>query len=778
MTEIPEIKKVAVIGAGVMGAGIAAHVTNAGVPVVLLDIVPKEDGNRNAIAEGAVKALGKADPAAFMHKRNARLITTGNTEDDLDKLADCDWIIEAVIERPDIKRALYEKIDGVRKAGSIVSSNTSTIPLKVLTEGMGETFAGDFLISHFFNPPRYMRLMELVGGPGTRPEALAAIRAFADVALGKGVVACKDTPGFIANRIGILWLQAGVTEAVDGGLTVEEADSVVGRPMGIPKTGVFALLDLVGLDLMPHVLGSMAQALPKDDSFHDVYRELDLVGKLIAEGYTGRKGKGGFYRLNTSGGGRVKEAVDLESGEYHTAARPRLDSVAAAKAGGLRALVEHPDKGGQYAWRVLARTLSYAAHLAPEIAGDIAAVDEAMRLGYNWKFGPFELIDQLGAKWFAEKLAADGRPVPDLLAKVGDGTFYRVEDGRLQHFTFAGGYADMARPEGVLLLADVKRAGKPLARNGSASLWDIGDGVVCLEFHTKMNALDPGVLEMVAKAVEMVPGTYKGLVIHNEGSNFSVGANLGLMLFAVNIAAWPEIDAMIKQGQEAYKAMKYAPFPVVGAPSGMALGGGCEILLHCDAVQAHGETYIGLVETGVGLVPGWGGCKEMLLRWSANGKRPRGFMPPVVKVFETLGMATVAKSAPEARDYLFLREGDGITMNRDRVLADAKARVLAMAEGYAPPEHGEISLPGATARVAMTMAVKGFRKLGKATPHDEVVGTALAGVLSGADTDVTDTLGEDDLLDLERRAFMTLVRHPDTIARVEHMMETGKPLRN
>jgi len=778
MTATPGIGKVAVIGAGVMGAGIAAQVANAGVPVVLLDIVPKAGDNRNAIAEGAVKALLKADPAPLMHKKNARLITTGNIEDDLGLLGECDWIIEAVIERPDIKRDLFEKIEAARKPGSVVSSNTSTIPLSVLTKGMPDSFAADFLISHFFNPPRYMRLMELVAGPKTRPEVVAAVRAFADRALGKGVVDCKDTPGFIANRIGILWLQTGVTEAVDGGLTIEEADAVAGRPMGIPKTGVFALLDLVGLDLMPHVLGSMAQALPKEDAFHAVYRKLDLVDKLIADGYTGRKGKGGFYRLDTSGGKRVKEAVDLASGEFHPAARPHLDSVAAAKDGGLRALVEHPDKGGQYAWRVLARTLSYAAHLAPEITDDIAAVDEAMRLGYNWKFGPFELMDQLGPKWFAEKLAADGWPVPKLLEAVSDGTFYRVENGHLQQFSFAGTYEDMKRADGVLLLADVKRAGKPLAKNGSASLWDVGDGVACLEFHTKMNALDPEVLAMIGKAIAIVGKGYKGLVVHNEASNFSVGANLGLLLFAVNIAAWPEIEAMIKQGQDAYMALKYAPFPVVGAPSGMALGGGCEILLHCDAVQAHAETYMGLVETGVGVIPGWGGCTEMLMRWSANGKRPGGFMPPVVKVFETIGMAAVAKSAAEARDYLFLRDGDGITMNRDRLLADAKAKVLELAQGYAPPAAPEISLPGPSAQVAMAMAVHGFRKLGKATPHDEVVAKALGVVLSGGDTDVVDTLVEDDLLGLERTAFTTLVRHPATIARIEHMLETGKPLRN
>ena len=773
-----EIKKVGVIGAGVMGAGIAAHITNAGVPVVLLDIVPEGAEKRDALAEDAVKKLLKADPAAFMHKRNAKLITTGNIEDHLDRVADCDWIIEAVIERLDAKHAIYGKIDAVRKPGSIVSSNTSTIPLAVLCEGMPGGFARDFLITHFFNPPRYMRLLELVAGETTRADAVQAVRRFADVALGKGVVECKDTPGFIANRIGIYWLQCGVLEAMEAGLTVEEADAVCGRPMGIPKTGVFGLLDLVGLDLMPHVLGSLAGALPETDAFHAVRREPELIRKMIADGYTGRKGKGGFYRLDTSSGKRVKEAIDLETGAYHPAQKPRLDSVEAARKGGLRALMEHPDKGGRYAWRVMARTLGYAAHLAPEIAGDIVAVDEAMRLGFNWKSGPFQLIDQLGAAWFAEKLKTDGLPVPDLLETVGAGTFYRTDEGRPQHLTFDGGYADVRRATGVLLLSDVKLRSQPLARNASASLWDIGDGVVCLEFHTKMNALDLGTLAMVGKAVDIVADGYQALVIYNEGSNFSAGANLGLMLFAANLAAWPMIEDMLVRGQDAYKALKYAPFPVVGAPAGMALGGGCEILLHCDAVQAHAEFYVGLVETGVGVVPAWGGCKEMLVRWSASPLRPRGFMPPVIKVFETVGTATVARSAPEARDLLYLAADDGITMNRDRLLADAKARALDLVDGYTPPEPPEISLPGPAARVALTMVLYGLRKLGKATPHDEVVAKVLAGVLSGDGTDVTESLTEDDLLALERRAFMELVRHPATIARIEHMLDTGKPLRN
>ncbi len=773
-----EIGKVAVIGAGVMGAGIAAHVANAGVPVLLLDIVPGDGDDRNAIATAAIAAMLKAEPAPFMHPRNARLITAGNIEDDLDALGDCDWIVEAVIERGDIKQGLYRRIDAVRKPGSVVSSNTSTLRLEVLVRGMPERFARDFLITHFFNPPRYMRLLEIIAGPATRPDAVDAIRAFADRRLGKSVVACNDTPGFIANRIGAYWLQCAVIEAIDGGITVEEADAVIGRPMGIPRTGIFGLLDLVGLDLMPHVLKGLADALPENDAFHAIYREPELIQRMIADGYTGRKGKGGFYRLNTASGERVKEAIDLATGEYHPARRPKLKSVAAGNRKGLRALVSYPDHTGRYGWRVLSRTLAYAAGLVPEIAADITAIDEAMRLGYNWKFGPFELIDKLGPAWFAGRLQAEDIAVPALLRRVGNGTFYRVEGGRRRYFGFDGDYRDVARPDDIVSLADIKLRDRRVAGNRAASLWDIGDGILCLEFHSKMNALGPGALAMMRKAVAIVPGRYKGLVIYNDGGNFSVGANLALVMVLAMLRARPLIRLMVYAGQRTYRSLKYAPFPVVGAPSGMALGGGCEILLHCDAVQAHAETYTGLVEVGVGIVPGWGGCKELLTRWQANPARPGGPMPVVSKAFETISLAKVAKSADEAKDLLFLRPTDGITMNRDRLLADARARALALAADYAPPAPVAISLPGASARAALDMAVRGFRLRGLATPHDVTVANELAYVLSGGDTDITDSLSEDDLLRLERRALARLTRLPATIARIRHMLKTGKPLRN
>ncbi|MCK4868282.1 MAG: 3-hydroxyacyl-CoA dehydrogenase family protein, partial [Alphaproteobacteria bacterium] len=441
---------------------------------------------RSAIAEGALARLIKTDPAPFMHKRNARLVTTGNIEDDLERLADCDWIVEAVIEDPGIKRELYGKINSHKKTGSVVSSNTSTIPLEVLTEGLGDDFAADFLVTHFFNPPRYMRLLEIVQGPKTKPEAVATIRDFCDRRLGKGVVDAKDTPGFIANRLGVFWIECAVAEAVEGGLTVEEADAIMGRPMGIPKTGVFGLLDLVGLDLSRHVAREMAASLPGTDAYLAIKRDVPLFEKLIADGYTGRKGKGGFYRLNREGGGREKEAIDLNTGEFSPAKRPRLESIGAAGKD-LRKLLEYPDKTGQYGWRVLSQLLCYAASLIPEIADDVAAADEAMRLGYAWKEGPFQIADRIGVDWLVARLEEEGRDVPAFLKAAAEaGGFYRIQDGQLQFLTVDGDYTELKRREGVLLLEDIKRASEPEKRNGSASLWDIGDGILCLEFHSKM----------------------------------------------------------------------------------------------------------------------------------------------------------------------------------------------------------------------------------------------------------------------------------------------------
>lgn len=804
------IRKVGVIGAGTMGAGIAAQVANAGVPVVLLDIVPQGANDRNVLAKSAIERLGKAEPAAFMHSGAAKLVQPGNLEDDLGQLAECDWIVEAVLERIDIKQALYRKLETVRRPGTAVSSNTSTIGLKILAEGMPEAFRRDFLITHFFNPPRYMRLLEIVAGPESNPETIDSIAEFGDVCLGKNIVRCEDSPGFIANRLGIFWMQTAVVEAFDMGLTVEEVDAIVGPPMGIPKTGIFGLMDLVGIDLGPHVNASMRAVLPKADAFHTVDRDIPLIGQMIEKGLTGRKGKGGFYRMDRSAGGRKKVAIDLKTGEY------RPEQTVRELPRDVRKLLSLPGAHGDYAFKVLARTVAYAATLIPEAAHSIADIDEAMRLGYAWKWGPFELADKLGTGWLVEQLDKRGEIVPPLLRAAAGKTFYRVEGGRKQYLAHNpvmaredapptslalanddvdgrptptmtegksptvtdGEYRDLTRAHDVILLEDIKLASKPVLKNASAAVWDIGDGVLCFEFTSKSNSLDDKIVELLNKTIDLVQASYKALVIYNESSNFSLGANLGLALFAANLAAWGEIEKQIAAGQAAYKRLKYAPFPVVAAPAGMALGGGCEIALHSDAVQAHAETYIGLVEAGVGLVPGWGGCGEMLARWRADPKLPRGPMPASAKVFETISTADVSKSAHQAMEKKFLRPTDGISMNRDRLLADAKKRGLSMVDGYKPPEPPTFVLPGIGGKLALKSAAEGFHKRGIATDHDLVVADALAEVLTGGDTDIIDTLTEQAVLDLERKAFMRLARTSKTLARIEYTLDTGKPLRN
>ena len=804
------IKKVAVIGAGVMGSGIAAQIANAGLPVVLLDIVPKDAEDRNVIASGAVAKMLKTDPAPFTSKKNAKLIEVGNLEDDLDKLSDCDWIVEVVLEDLKIKHATYEKIQKHRKKGSIVTSNTSTIPLAKLVEGQPKDFAKDFMITHFFNPPRYMRLLEIIVGDQTDKKVVETVRDFCDVQLGKGVVFCKDTPGFIVNRLLVFWMQTALNVAVEDDVPLEVADAVMGKPIGVPKTAVFGLIDLVGVDLMPYLADSMLSSLPEDDGYRKIYKDYPFVGQMIEAGYNGRKGKGGFYRLNPDApkGEKEKQTLALDpnkfdESQYRKSNKQKLDSVKAGKKG-LRAVVETDDQGGHYAWKVLSQTLAYAASLVPQIADNIASVDEAMRLGTNWKKGPFEMIDALGSDeisgpaWLAAKLKEEGIEVPALLEAVGDGTFYQVEDGELQYFGTDKKYHKVERGEGVLLLRDIKLSAEPLIKTASASVWDVNDGVLCFEFTGKMNALDDQVFAAYHQAIKLIgdgSGDYKALVIYNEGSHFSAGANLGLAIFAMNIAMWPQIEELVSGGQKVYKALKYAPFPVVTAPSGMALGGGCEILLHSDHVQAHAETYTGLVEVGVGLIPGWGGCKEMVLRHQeqerqaydkATGGKKIWFSPKntpmgaVRKAFETIALAKVAKSAQEAKECLYLKETDGITMNRDRLLFDAKQKALELSKNYKAPDPDEaIRLPGPSGKLALDMAVSDLRKSGKATPYDVTVSSAVAAVLTGGHkADWTNPLHEDDIYKLEREEFMALVRHEGTQQRVEHMLMTGKPLRN
>lgn len=805
------IQKVAVLGSGVMGSQIAAQIANAGVSVLLLDIVLADKPDRNFLAKAALEKMQKADPAPFMHPRAVKLVMPGNLDDDLAKLADVDWIVEAVLENPQVKSDLYKKIDAVRKAGSIISSNTSTIPLHVLTGGQSEQFAKDFLVTHFFNPPRYMRLIELVTGAQTRADAVTTVGDFIDRRMGKGIVVCKDSPGFIANRIGTFFMQAAINATLDLGLTVEEADAVCGKPMGVPKTGVFGLMDLVGLDLMPLIAKSFLATLPAEDEYRKIYRHPELFSKMIADGYTGRKGKGGFYRLAPSvavdssrttgmeqtpakkpeGGGKLKEAINLQTGAYAPAGKGKIPTLEAAGKD-LRALCQTNDKIGQMAWRVLRQTLVYAASLVPQIADDVVSVDNAMKWGYNWEFGPFELLDKLGVEWFVARLQAEGCPVPDLLATAAalvpeaadaelSRSFYTIKNGKLHYLQRDGVYAPVKRAEGVLLLEDVQRASKPLLKNGSARLWDIGDGVACFEFRTKMNTVDPDLLALIQESVKFIsadPAKWRGMVVYNEGKVFSAGANLGLAMFALNVALFQAMDQLIETGQQAYRSIRFAPFPTVGAPSNLALGGGCEILLNCAAVQAHAETYVGLVEVGIGVVPGWGGCTQMLVRAFGNKKRFGGPIPPIASVFETISMAKVSKSAADAVDLGYLRPTDGVTMNRDRLLYDAKQRVLELAKDYKAPEEARLGLTGKTGRAALNLAIDSFKLVGKALPHDVTVSKGLARVLTGGEMDFTGQVSESDILKLEYEEFARLVRLPETQARIEYMLVNGKPLRN
>jgi len=802
-----DIKKVAVIGAGVMGSGIAAQITNAGIPVVLLDIVPEGAEDRNVIAKGAVAKMLKADPAPFMLKRNAKLIECGNLEDDLDKLSDCDWIVEVVLEDLNIKHATYEKIAKHRKKGSIVSSNTSTIMLSKLMDGMDKDMAKSFMITHFFNPVRYMRLLEVIQGDTTDQKQVDAVSAFCDEKLGKTVVHCNDTPGFIVNRILTFWMQKAINVALDTDVPIEVADAVLSKPIGVPNTKAFGLMDLVGIDLIPYLSKSLLSTLPEDDEYRAIVRDVPFIDEMIDAGYNGRKGKGGFYRLNPDApkGKREKQTVNFkssgfdENSSYRKSDKPSLTSVSNGKKG-MRAVLETSDIGGEYAKEVMVHTLAYAASLVPQIADTVYDVDRAMQMGCNWKFGPFEMIDQLGAEWLVKEIEAAGYDVPELLTKVGDGSFYKVEDGVKSHFGTDGKYHEIKRRDGVILLEDFKRKSKPLFKTASAQLWDIDDGVICLEFTGKMNALDEPVFETIAKAIKLIgdgSGDYKALVVYNEGTHFSAGANLGLAIFAMNIALFPQIEEMVAGGQKAYMALKHAPFPVVSAPSGFAFGGGCEILLHSDHVQLHAETYTGLVEVGVGLIPGWGGCKELILRYqekeaqgfwnnmkNVDGKRlwfspDKTPMGAIRKAFEVIGTATVAKSGAEAREIYF-RDRDGITMNRDRLLFDAKQKALELVEGYVAPEKNEkIRLPGPSGKLALDMAVADMRKSGIATPYDVTVSSSLATVLTGGEkADWTVPMNDDDIIKLERDEFMKLVQNEGTMQRIEHMLSKGKPLRN
>ncbi len=775
------IDKVAVIGSGVMGAGIAAHCANAGCEVLLLDIVQEESQDRSSVARNAIKMMHKANPEMLMHKRNVKRITPGNIEDDLHLLKDYDWVVEVIIENLEIKRNLYSKLSDYIGSNTILSSNTSTIPRSELVSELPEDISSRFLITHFFNPPRYLPLLEVVTSSEVNDDVVSRFCNFADRRLGKRVTMCNDRPGFIGNRLGVYFVQRAIKATLEHGLSVEQADAMLGRPIGLPKTGVFALMDLIGIDLIPKVGQSLQSRLDEEDPFHKITGPgEDIIMSMIEEGYTGRKGKGGFYRLNRDDGKKVKEARDLSSGEYRKANRRAAFPSAKMGKRGLSALMDCDDDGARFVTDVLLDALAYAAFIVPDVSDDIYSIDGAMKVGYNWKKGPFEMMDSIGVPSMVKRLKETGREVPKFLSQAQQkGSFYSIEDGEIMRLSSSGEMVVVERPEETLNVADLKRRGKPLKRNGSASIWDMGDEVLLVEYHTKMNAMDPMNIEMLVNAVDIAESEgFKGIVIGNDASNFCAGANLGLALFAANLGAWKDLEDFITLGQETYQTLKYCDVPVVAASAGLCLGGGAEVLMHCDAVQAHAESYIGLVEVGVGVVPAWGGCKELLGRLVEYGLVTNGPMGAAMKAFETIGTAQVAKSAEQASSLGFLAPSDQITMNRDRLLADAKGKVLELHEDYTPPEPRTYALPGPTGMAALSLALNDLSLSGQATPHDVVVATKLAKILTGGDSDITETLEEDDILSMEKDTFANLLKNLDTLDRVQHMLETGKPLRN
>lgn len=851
-----DIQKAVVVGAGAMGSGIAAHLANAGITVHLLDIVPKSavpppllsvrpsardikdstfaeqtpglqegtsssalEEDRSSIAKNAIQRMLKATPgtnpldAGFMVPENAKRVIPGNTEDHLETaVREADWIIEAVIEDLSIKQALFEKLEIFKKPEAIVSSNTSTIPLHDLTAGRTEAFKKRFIITHFFNPPRFMHLLEVVGGDEADPSVIEAIRKFGDLKLGKNVIVCKDTPAFLANRIGIYYMLRGIVEARQQNISIQAVDTLLGTPMGYPKEGIFGLLDLVGIGIIPLVTESLLKSLPPHDHFRsmDYTQGLALIQTMIQEGRTGRKSpKGGFYRMQKQAdGSKQKQALNLTTGDYEPVEKLKLRCAKAAKAQGPRAIFQANDDTEKvyrdYAWVVMRDTLLYAAGLIPEITDDIADLDAAMRDGYNAEWGPFQLIDRLGIDWFSQKLTDDGLTLPLVIKMAENRSFYKEEGGKQYRLAFdfkamQAEYRELTLPEGVIRLRDIKRASKPLITHYSASLWDIGDGVTCLEFHSKMNTLDPSVLWVINQSIEFITQNsphYRAMVIYNEGKNFSLGANLGLLEAGLRATKNPwlqklslappmehsitnAIESMVYHGQSIFKALRDAPFPVIGAPHGMALGGGCEILLHCDAIQAAAETYMGLVESGVGLIPAWGGCTRYLERCRKSDHVHAGPVPPVREAFQAilLPQLSTSTSAFDAKVKHWLKPGDGITMNPDRLLADAKARALTMAEHYTPPAPATYRLPGPGGKAALSMALDDFYFKGDATFHDVVTADALADVLSGGDTHTGQVLTESDIAQMERENFISLLRTPQTQKRIAHTLKTGKPLR-
>jgi 3-hydroxyacyl-CoA dehydrogenase len=803
------IEKAAVLGAGTMGARIAAHFANAGIPCYLLDIIPSElnveekrkgmtletPAVRNRIVMAGLEGAKKSRPAAFFTPETARLVTPGNFEDNLEWCSEADWIIEAVAENLEIKRSLFSRVDAIRKPGTIVTSNTSGLPIKLIAEGRSEDFQQHWAGTHFFNPPRYMKLVELIAGPKTKPEVLETLEEICDLRLGKGVVPAKDTPNFIANRIGTFSMLNALRQMQAMDMTIEEVDACTGQAVGWPKSATFRTADLVGLDVLVNVIRNIYENAPDDES-REMYRVPKFVEDMVARGWLGDKTGGGFYKRVKKGGESEILTLDWKKMEYRPRQKAKFGSIEAGKGiedtrERLRTLAgpglagKGGDKANQFIWGGITEMCLYAARRVPEIANSIVDVDRAIRWGFAWEFGPFEMWNAIGFEPMARALERDGKELPPLAKKVlasPKKVFYETEKGDTRYFDLAtAGLKPVEEPAGLIILKALKDRTPVVQSNAGASLIDLGDGVVCCEFHSKMNSIGGDIVAMIHAGVSRLNSEFGAMVIANQAPNFSVGANLMLLLISAQEGEWDDIHMAVRQFQRVNMAIKYAPGPVVSAPQGMALGGGCEISMHSARIQAAAESYIGLVETGVGLVPGGGGTKEMLVRANEHsaGGESLDLFHALKPLFETIATARVSTSGEEARSLGFLRPSDLISMNRDRQVADAKQTALAMVRaGYHPPAPPEIRVLGeeflAAAKLAIHMLVRGEF----ATEYDGVVGRKLANILSGGGLSAPQTVSEQYILDLEREAFVSLCGERKTQERVAHTLKTGKPLRN
>lgn len=775
VTNTMNIKKVAVIGAGTMGAGIAGQVANAGIEVWLLDLPSDEnEGSVNALAERGLKRIRNPESPGLMSEAAEDFIHLGNTRDNFNELADCDWIAEAVVERLDIKKDLYKRLDEVCHDQVIITSNTSTIPIRLLVEDMPESFQQRFAITHFFNPVRFMRLLELVRGEKTSDAVMDSLANFCEQELGKGVVPCLDTPGFLGNRVGVYTIQCALHAAFNYGLTPLEADALFGRPMGIPKTGVFGLYDLIGIDLMSDVVQSLVNILPAEDTFHLQAERIPLMSDMIDNGQTGNKQGQGFYRqLNND----EREVLNLKSSEYEVIQSQKLELAEKAEQNGIKHLLQDETVYGDFSWHVLSSALCYAASLIPEVGDDPVAIDDAMKLGYNWIKGPFEMIDEIGVDYFIKRLQSENRPLPVILSEAAGSSFYRVHQGQLQSRLIGNRWNTIQRADGINRFNEKRRTLSAVKSCESASWYDL-DGIALVEFHSKANALDGSSMDIIESAIEQVESNdMRGLIIHNDAQHFSCGVNLQLVRNFFRNEDMAGLDNFLSHFQKTVHRLANVKFPVVAAPVGLSIGGGFEVVLHAKQVICHANSTMGLVESLVGVIPGGGGCKETLYRWVEKLGNTDDISMASWKAFMNLGYGKTATSPIIADSEAMLRSNDRFIINRDRLLNEAITAIESNSDQQAfdrPP----LKMPGADVFQKMCLWLEEYQKVGDLKPHDVVVGTEIARIVTGGDITPGTLWSEQDLYDAERRSFLTLVATEETRARINSMLDDGSPIRN